>query len=331
MRALSCNLGYNMSILFADITDIGISERNIDRSLVFPGPIAISVHPNKEILLEYVGGILEVCREIQDDEFTVEHDGVWWRGHWDQKVVDGRWVRLRKQPSVAPTLETLVIPVPRPIHEMLLSSALDSGMVLIVGATGSGKTTTASATVVSRLKKFGGICYTVEDPPELPLNGWHGSGYCTQTGVDQRVDGDAWGHALKGALRSQPAKTPAILFVGEIRTSEAARVALQAASNGFLVIATAFATDIVAGVEAYAKHIGPDNYSLLADLLRMVVYQNLTGDILRVNVLVNREGSSVTGYIRKGAFTSLTDEFTLQKNLLLQGNNLLVPDMPRAA
>lgn len=317
--------------LFSEVTDLGISERTPENSLLFPGPISVNQIEQGGQMLEYISGVLQLCKSITDDEFTIQFEGLFWRGHWDNRVVDGRWIRLRKQPSVAPAIDTLPIPLPKPIQDLLLNQQITSGMVLIVGSTGSGKTTTASATVVSRLKKLGGISYTVEDPPELPLNGWHGEGYCTQTRVNQSAEGDPWAAALKGALRSQPAKTPAILFVGEIRTPEAAKVALQAASNGFLVIATAFATDIVAGVEAYAKHVGPENYSLLADLLRIVVFQNLTGDILKVNVLVNREGSSVSGYIRKGAFTSLMDEFTLQKNLLMQGTNLLAPEMQRAA
>ena len=59
-----------------------------------------------------------------------------------------------------------------------------------------------------------------------------------------------------GALRSQPARTPSILFGGEIRNVRAAEVAVQAAVNGFLVIATGFATGIPSGLDALLKMLG---------------------------------------------------------------------------
>jgi len=135
--------------------------------------------------------------------------------------------------DVAPTLETVPSRFIDPIEKILMQPSLSGGgLILICGAPGSGKTTTASAILVSRLLKYGGFAYTIEDPPEIiALNGRHGNGYCTQTRVYDGAGG--WEESIKEVLRSQPVGASLILFIGEIRNAEAARMAIRAASNGF--------------------------------------------------------------------------------------------------
>ena len=160
-----------MSVL-ASHTDLYLSPRAVERSVVFPGPA-----PLPPGLCAAAEALIERCEAAERDDFTVEHEGTTWRVRRDRHGVDGLWYRLRRLPSAPPRLEAMPSPLPPRVAELLLSPRLlAGGLVYVTGAAGSGKTTTASATVVSRLHRFGGVAYTIEDPPELPLNGWHGPG-----------------------------------------------------------------------------------------------------------------------------------------------------------
>jgi twitching motility protein PilT len=258
-------------------------------------------------------------------DFTIECHGDFWRGHLDLIAVDGSWLRFRKMLPEAPNLDKLPSPISAEVKRMLLSDAISrGGLIHIAGGPGSGKTTTGSAVVISRLLKFGGVAYTVEDPPELPLNGWHGKGYCTQA----CVAGDsaaAWDDAMRGVLRSQPSGTKLMLYVGEIRGVETARAMLRAASNGFLVISTGFASDIISGLDTFFQLIGRESARTLADALRIIVYQNLTPEKrLTVNALVSADPSGpVANIIRSGNLAQLRTEIDVQQTQLRLGRSLL--------
>ena len=295
--------------LLDTVTDLGVCCDDLTKSLMFPGPSAIN------------DGLLGLCQEMVSrfrgigvDDATLEMHGIFWRGHADRSVVDGEWIRFRKMPPVAPTLETLPSPLPRWVVDTLMDREMGrGGMILVVGPTGSGKTTTASATVVSRLHEFRGMAYTVEEPPEHPLNGWHGDGYCAQTWV-KGIGVDPWASAMKGVLRSQPAGTPTILFLGEVREDEAARVALQAAGNGFLVVATSHASDVSTGIATYAKRLGRDDAAkdMFSKLLRVVLFQSLMDGMLKVNLL--KHSSAVEQAILKENFSAIDGELQFQAN-----------------
>jgi twitching motility protein PilT len=214
------------------VTDLALSVSDSTKSFCFPGPAAI---PSQ--FRDYCSALLSRCQEMRKDrpereDFSVAYQDIVWRAHFDKDAIDGEWFRLRRMPKNAPHLGEGGLPSRQPpaLVKVLLHPELRRGGLLFVcGATGSGKTTTASATVRSRLELYGGMAYTVEDPPEHPLNGWHTGengirGYCAQTLVASPGEtGDGWSASMSGALRSQPAGTPSILFVGEIRSKLAAK------------------------------------------------------------------------------------------------------------
>lgn len=295
--------------LLDSVTDLGVCCEDLSKSLMFPGPATIDT------------GLLGLCEEmvtrfrsIGVDDATLETNGVFWRGHADRSVVDGEWIRFRKMPSKAPTLSTLPSNLPPWVVDALLDSEVSrGGLILIVGPTGSGKTTTASATVVSRLQKFEGMAYTIEEPPEHPLNGWHGGGYCAQTWV-KGGGTNPWATAMKGVLRSQPAGTPTILFLGEVREDEAAKEALRGAGNGFLVVATSFASDVASGVASYAKRVGREDADMFAKQLRVVLFQSLDDGFLKVNLL--KQTNAVEQAIIKENYSAIDGELQHQANQL---------------
>lgn len=199
------------------------------------------------------------------------------------------------------------------------------GLVYIAGSPGAGKTTTASAILVSRLMEYGGFAYSVEDPPEMPLNGWHGKGYCRQTWV-AGDDGMNWGESLRSVLRSQPTATPVILFLGEVRDKESAAAMIRAASNGFLVVSTGFGNDVPSSLDSLSKLIGQTDADLLSlsSVLRLVLHQRLRDGVLSAQFLASPDGTSpVAMKIRNGQFQHLLSDIQYQANKALLNEDLL--------
>jgi type IV pilus assembly protein PilB len=139
--------------------------------------------------------------------------------------------------------------------------AAPSGMVLVTGPTGSGKTTTLYA-ALSEVLSGEVNAVTVEDPPEYEL-----SDVC-QVAVNPRA-----GLGFAAALRSILRQDPDIIMVGEIRDGETARVAVQAALTGHLVLSTLHTND-AASAPVRLVDMGAEPY-LVASALLCVASQRL--------------------------------------------------------
>lgn len=193
-------------------------------------------------------------------------------------TISGIQYNCRKMPKNTPDIFDLGLP--EPVVKHLVGLSQESGLILIGGPTGMGKTTTCSALIRKYLENDGGFVYTIEDPPEMPLDGLYhakngGLGLCKQTPVEN----ERWGDALKSALRSRPR----YILVGEIRTPETASQTLRAATSGHLVISTVHANsveDALNSVIKYATAAGLQE-ALASDLLARgilgVVHQKLEG------------------------------------------------------
>lgn len=185
---------------------------------------------------------------------------------------------MRKMPKKVPDLVSLGYPPALIKYLSTLGNA--SGLILLCGATGSGKTTTISSLLREYLIRSGGFAYTIEDPFEMPLDGeYHAAngsiGLCKQT---QPVNDD-WGASLRSALRSRPR----YILVGEIRTPEAASECLRASTSGHLVLSTIHANNVADAIDALVKHAsgGEMSEELAFDLLSRgllgVIHQQLVG------------------------------------------------------
>lgn len=184
----------------------------------------------------------------------------------------------RKMPKSVPPLASLGYPAVVTRHLLSLSNA--AGLILLGGATGSGKTTSISALMKEYLNLEGGFAYTIEDPTEMPLDGLYharnGSlGLCKQT---VPINND-WGASLRSALRSKPR----FIMVGEIRTPQCANEVLRAATSGHLVLATIHANNVTDAISAVVKHASASGMSeeLAFDLFSRgmlgVIHQILVG------------------------------------------------------
>lgn len=185
---------------------------------------------------------------------------------------------MRKMPRNVPDMSSLGYPVA--LVKYLISLGNASGLILLGGATGSGKTTTISSLLREYLINNGGFAYTIEDPFEMPLDGeYHAAngsvGLCKQT----QPQNDNWGASLRSALRSRPR----YIMVGEIRTPEAASECLRAATSGHLVLSTIHANNVSDAIDALVKHAsgGEMSEDLAFDLLSRgllgVIHQQLVG------------------------------------------------------
>jgi twitching motility protein PilU len=124
-----------------------------------------------------------------------------------------------------PTFDELDLP---PIlKEVVLSKR---GFVIIVGGTGSGKSTTLAAMVGYRNEKTRGHIVTIEDPVEYV----HTHRGCVVTHREVGVDCESWHLALKNTLR----QAPDVILIGEIRDRETMEYGIQFAETGHLVLAT---------------------------------------------------------------------------------------------
>jgi general secretion pathway protein E len=135
------------------------------------------------------------------------------------------------------------------------------GLILVTGPTGSGKTTTLYA-ALRRLATRDRKVLTIEDPVEYVFDA-----------INQTQVNEAAGVTFASALRAFLRHDPDVILVGEIRDSETARLAVQAALTGHLVLATLHAND-AAGAPARLADLGVERY-LLAGMLIGISAQRL--------------------------------------------------------
>lgn len=271
------------------------------------------------------------------DKFRIEHDGFAFRAQ-RMMTIEGPVLELRSLPRSAPALTDLNMPAS--CRALLLDTdLLHGGLFLVCATNGQGKTTTCSATVKSRLQAFAGIACSIEDPPELPLSGFHGKGRCYQIPADlddADAPGSGYAKALLKSLRffATMPNGGSILFVGEVRDPRTAAETLLAAANGHLVLATIHAHSITAALTRLTTLAQATNESmpsaavqqLLAETLRGVIHQNLTfrdegsgwsRGQLRCGVLsVAKNDSRTIDNIRSANWTALSAQADQQRKTM---------------
>ncbi len=136
-----------------------------------------------------------------------------------------------------------------------------SGLVLIVGPTGSGKTTTLYS-ILNELNSDERKIITLEDPVEYQIDG------LSQIPVKSR-DGQSFADKFRAVLRLDPD----VIMVGEIRDTDTAKTALQAALTGHLVLSTYHASSAAAAVTRLLDAIGEN--PLYASAIRLIQAQRL--------------------------------------------------------
>lgn len=173
---------------------------------------------------------------------------------------------LRVIPNDVPTLETLKLP---PVVKQIASH--ERGLILVTGATGSGKTTTLAA-MLNHINQTQPVhILTIEDPIEYV----HRSARASISQREVGLDTQDFSAALRSALRQDPD----VIFVGELRDYETVDIALKAAETGHLVLATVHTTDAVKTVGRLLSFFPGDEQASvrarLAETLKATVSQRL--------------------------------------------------------
>ncbi len=173
---------------------------------------------------------------------------------------------LRVIPQVLPTIDTLGLP---PVLKDVVMSK--RGLCILVGATGSGKSTSLAAMVDWRNENSYGHIITIEDPVEFV----HPHKNCVVTQREVGLDTDSWEAALKNTLR----QAPDVILMGEIRDRETMEHAIAFAETGHLCMATLHANSANQALDRVINFFPEERRAqLLMDLslnLRALVSQRL--------------------------------------------------------
>lgn len=182
-----------------------------------------------------------------------------------------------------PTLQQLNLP--EFLGKLLLR---ERGMILMTGATGSGKSTSLAAMIDYRNENLGGHIITIEDPVEFI----HPNKKCLINQREVGVDSKSFHIALKNTLR----QAPKIIYIGEIRDSETMGFAIHASETGHLVLGTLHSTNANQTLERILNFFPHEEHQqLLLQLglnLQSVISQRLIkkkggGRIAALEILIN--------------------------------------------
>ncbi len=212
---------------------------------------------------------------------------------------------LRTIAAEIPNFEKLRLP------EVLKSVVMEKrGLVLLVGGTGSGKSTSLAAMVDHRNRTSAGHIITVEDPVEYA----HVSQKSLITHREVGVDTHSWRHALKNTLR----QAPDVILVGEIRDAETMEHAIAFAETGHLCLSTLHANSASQTMERIVNFFPEERRTqLLMDLsvnLRAIISQRLVrtvdgkGRVAAIEILLNTP--TIAEKIFKGEFNELKGVMT---------------------
>lgn len=191
---------------------------------------------------------------------------------------------MRVIPQIIPTIDSMGLP--QILKDVVMTKR---GLVILVGATGSGKSTTLAAMVDHRNENSHGHIITLEDPVEFV----HPHKNCIVTQREIGIDTDGWEIALKNTLR----QAPDVILMGEIRDREAMEHAVQFAETGHLCMATLHANSANQALDRIINFFPEERRpQLLMDLslnLRSLVSQRLMprqagkGRVAAVEILLN--------------------------------------------
>lgn len=229
-------------------------------------------------------------------------------------------VVIRYVPSDIPPLDTLnVAPI---LADLIMDKR---GLILMVGATGAGKSTTLAAMIDHRNERVSGHILTVEDPIEYTYRN-------KRSVINQREIGPDTA-SLQTALKNALRQAPDVILIGEIRDRETMSAALAYAQSGHLVLATLHANNSYQALNRilsfYPVEVRPTMLGDLAAALRAIVSQRLLrtpagSRVPAMEVLLNT--ALIGDLIQKADFSGVRD--AMEKSLA-EGSQTFEQDLAR--
>ena len=220
---------------------------------------------------------------------------------------------LRTIPTTLPTIDSLG--VPQILKEVTMTKR---GLCILVGATGSGKSTTLAAMVDWRNEQSFGHIITVEDPVEFV----HPHKNCVVTQREVGLDTESWEAALKNTLR----QAPDVILMGEIRDRETMEHAIAFSETGHLCLATLHANSANQALDRIVNFFPEERRpQLLMDIslnLRAIVSQRLIpkqdskGRVAAIEVMLN--SPLIADLIFKGEVAEIKEIMKKSRNVGMQ-------------
>lgn len=237
---------------------------------------------------------------------------------------------MRQRGSVAVVVRFISQQVPK-LKDLSLPPILDElilqkrGLILVVGATGSGKSTTLAAMIDSRNEQKTGHILTIEDPIEFQFRN-------KRSIVNQREVGSDT-QSLQTALKNALRQAPDVILIGEIRDRETMSAAIAYAQSGHLVLATLHGNNSYHAlnrilsfypVEVRATMLGDLSSSLKAVVTQRLLRTPAGSRVPAVEVLLNTK--LVSELIEKGDFSGVRD--SMEKSMA-EGSQTFEEDLAR--
>jgi len=229
---------------------------------------------------------------------------------------------FRAIPSHARTLDELKMP--EVVRNLCKQT---SGMILVTGKTGSGKSTTLAAMIDDINTRLKGHILTIEDPIEFV----HERKGCLISQREVGVHSESFAEALHSALREDPD----VILVGELRDLETMGVAITAAEMGILVMGTLHTNGAAATVDRIVNSFPADKQShvrtMLSTSLRGVISQQLLptkhkpGRVAALEILVNTP--AVANLVRQGKLDQLETAMQAGGNIGMQTMDSALMDL----
>ncbi|MHB1666713.1 MAG: PilT/PilU family type 4a pilus ATPase [Thiomonas sp.] len=220
---------------------------------------------------------------------------------------------LRLIPQTVPTIDSMGLP--KVLEELAMAKR---GLIIFVGATGSGKSTSLAAMLDWRNEYSYGHIVTVEDPIEFV----HAHKNCIITQREVGIDTDSWEAALKNSMR----QAPDVILMGEIRDRETMDHAVAFAETGHLVLATLHANNANQALDRIVNFFPEERRSqLLMDLslnLKALISQRLLprqdgrGRVAAVEIMIN--SPLIADHIFKGEVGEIKDVMKRSRELGMQ-------------
>ena len=186
---------------------------------------------------------------------------------------------LRRINTHVPTVEELELPIV--LNQLIMKSR---GMLILAGATGSGKSTSMAAMLNYRNHNLPGHMITIEDPIEY----LHVPKKCIITQREIGIDTANWSLAVQNAMR----QAPDVVCIGEVRSQDSMEYALQLAQTGHLCVFTIHATSANQAIERIMNLYPEERHKQVL----MDIAMNLTG-IIGQRLVVKRGGNGRTAIV----------------------------------
>ena len=217
--------------------------------------------------------------------------------------------------------------LPEVLKDVIMSKR---GLLLFVGATGTGKSTSLAALIGHRNQHSKGHILTIEDPIEFV----HEHANCVVTQREVGIDTKSFDDALKSSLR----QAPDVIMIGEIRSMETMEYAMAFADTGHLCVATLHANNANQAIERIMHLAPPDRHEKLRfDLsmnMRAIVAQQLVptpdgkGRVAAIEILLN--SPLVCDLIQRNEIGSLKEAMKKGKEIGMQSFDMALYDLYKA-